>query len=317
MTTTEKTQRLDGGRLLEWGTRIFAATGMPEAEAATAADLLVRTSLRGFDVHGVSRISSYAGMLLTDEMNPRPDHGGEMRDGTLFYRGDRGLGQAVGVAAMRQAVEIARTVPMVPCVLGGCGHLAALGMYTLIAAEAGMLAIICQSTAPYMALPGWRAKAIGNNPLAFATPVADGPPLVFDMAASIVARGNVALAVREGTDIPLGWAIGPDGEPTTNSVQIDDKPGSNARMSAFILVVNPSLASTGRYQDDVSEWLGVYLAAAGGKGRYPGQRAAESEARRRVEGIPVPAVTLSQMQEISRRLDVPFDPLPASAGSEL
>jgi LDH2 family malate/lactate/ureidoglycolate dehydrogenase len=311
----------------------------------------VRTSLRGFDVHGVSRIPSYAGMLLTDEMNPRPDHCGEMRGGTLFYRGDRGLGQAVGVAAMRQAVEIARTVPMVPCVLGGCGHLAALGMYTLVAAEAGMLAIICQSTAPYMALPGWRAKAIGNNPLAFATPVADGPPLVFDMAASIVARGNVALAVREGTDIPLGWAIGPDGEPTTdakagmagsvlpvggykglglammvqclvgslqgNSVQIDDKPGSNARMSAFILVVNPSLASTGRYQDDVSEWLGVYLAAAGGKGRYPGQRAAESETRRRVEGIPVPAVTLSQMQEISRRLDVPFDPLPASAGSEL
>lgn len=96
------------------------------------------------------------------------------------------------------------------------GHLAALGLFVLAAAEQGMIALLCQETPPLMALEGSAGPAIGNNPIAFAAPVAGRAPMVFDMATSIVARGNVLQAARDKTPIPEGWAIGPNGGPTTD-----------------------------------------------------------------------------------------------------
>jgi LDH2 family malate/lactate/ureidoglycolate dehydrogenase len=316
---------------------------MPPHDAETAAEVLVRTSLRGIDTHGVSRAPLYAASLLSGAINPKPDHGGEYKDGILHYRGDRGLGQVIGAAAVREALAVAADVPVVPCLMPQCGHLAALGAYVLIAAEAGMFAFVCQSTTPLMGLPGWKGRGMGNNPLAFATPVPGRPPLVFDMASSVVARGHLREAVREKVAIPEGWAIGPDGEPTTdpeigmagavlpfggykglgiamlvqclagsligNSKALGSG-GGGAEMGAFLLVINPGLAAGDTYAADVEEWFGRYMDAAGADGRYPGLRAAESEARRRLEGIPVAPGSLAQMREIGERLNVPLHFLP-------
>lgn len=327
---------VDSASLLGWCNDLFAATGMPAEDARTAAEVLVRTSLRGVDTHGVSRAPLYAEALLSGASNPKPDHGGEYRDGILRYRGDRGLGQVIGAAATRQAIGIARDVPVVTCLMQQCGHLAALGAYVLLAAEEGMFAFICQSTSPLMGLPGWKGRGMGNNPLAFATPVPGRPPLVFDMASSVVARGHLREAVREGVPIPEGWAIGPDGQPTTdaevgfagavlpfggykglgvamlvqclagsligNSAAMAT--GGGPDMGAFLLVINPKLAAGETYAGDVTVWFDRYMAAAGPDGRYPGRRAAESEAERRQDGIPVAPGSLEQMREISRKLGV-------------
>jgi LDH2 family malate/lactate/ureidoglycolate dehydrogenase len=314
---------------------------MPAADAALGSEVLVRTSLRGIDTHGISRAPLYAESLIEGAIRARPDRGGEYRDGILHYRGDRGLGQVVGAAAMREAVTIAAEVPVVTCLVRECGHLAALGAYALIAAEAGMVALVCQSTTPLMGLPGWNGRGIGNNPLAFATPLPDRPPLVFDMASSVVARGNLRQAVREKTAIPEGWAISPEGEPTTDAeigfagsvlpvggykgigiamlVQClagsligsslpPAEPGSNPVMGAFMLVINPRLAAGDGYAADVNAWFARYAEAAGPEGRYPGRRAAECEAERARHGIPVAPGSLEQMNKISQRLGVSLPP---------
>ena len=53
-------------------------------------------------------------------------------------------------------------------------------------------------------------------PLAIAIPAAGREPFVLDMATSVVARGKVALAAKEGRSIPEGWAIDENGKPTTD-----------------------------------------------------------------------------------------------------
>lgn len=338
MSIVPNSRLVDSRTLQAWCNDIFAAAGMPAEDARTAAEVLVRTSLRGVDTHGVSRAPLYAEALLAGTSNPKPDHGGEYRNGILYYRGDRGLGQVIGAAATRQAIGIARDVPVVTCLMDHCGHLAALGAYVLLAAEEGMWAFICQSTSPLMGLPGWKGRGMGNNPLAFATPVPGRPPLVFDMASSVVARGHLREAVREKVAIPEGWAIGPDGEPTTDAeigfagavlpfggykglgvamfVQClagsligNSKAlatGGGPEMGAFLMVINPKLAAGDGYADDVRVWFDRYMAAAGPDGRYPGRRAAESEAERRRDGIPVAPGSWEQMRAISEKLGVPL-----------
>lgn len=333
-------------QLQSWSQALLQAAGLQTDEAQLATAILVRTSLRGIDTHGVSRLPAYAEALRTGALNTRPDHGGRFENGVLRYRGERCLGQIVGASATRQAIDLAKTTPFVPCLMEHCGHLAALGAYVLMAAEAGMLGFICQATTPLMGLPGWTGKGIGNNPLAFATPLPGGlPPLVFDMASSIVARGHLRQAVREGTSIPADWAVGPDGLPTTDpKVGMDGwvlpaggykglgiamlvqclcgsllgtsgalaQSQTTGEMGAFLLVINPDLAAEGGYAADIQVWLDSFKTAAGDLARYPGQRAAACEQQRQRDGIPVPAGSIREMQEIGSRLGVPF-PGPAGA----
>lgn len=330
--------RFESDGLRDWSSEVLTAAGMRPEEAQTAAEVLIRTSLRGIDTHGLSRVPLYAQSLAEKRVNAEPEHGGEFRNGLLHYDGDNGLGQVIGAAAMRQAIRLAQERPFVPCSIRQCGHLGALGTYVLFAAEEGLVAILCQSTQPLMALPRWTQRAIGNNPLAFATPVEGNVPLAFDMAASVVARGKVRHAVREGTGVPDGWAIGPDGEPTTDAetamagavlpaggykgiglamlVQIlaGSLLGSSAalsegepspRMGGFLIVINPRLVNDG-FATDVDGWLSIYRDAAGPDGRYPGQRAAATEERRRAEGIPVPPALRQQIVEAGERFNRPF-----------
>jgi LDH2 family malate/lactate/ureidoglycolate dehydrogenase len=346
MTDASDDKTFDSDALLDWTTRAFTAAGMPAGDAATAADVLVRTSLRGVDTHGISRVPLYVEAMLEGRINPTPDHGGEFRDGVLYYRGDHGLGQAVGVAAVRAAIELAKDRAVVPCLARQCGHLAALGSYVLLAAEAGMIGFICQSTPPLMALEGWTDRAIGNNPLAFATPVEGGTPLVFDMSSSVVARGNLRDALREKRPVPPGWAIGPDGKPTTdpdaawagsvlpvggykgigiamlvqvlagslngNSAALRSDSVMGNSMGAFLLVINPALVNEG-YGSDVDVWLSHYRRVAGEKGRYPGQRAAASEVERGRNGIPIPPVLLQNLHATGEKTGQPFDMQPKAA----
>src|SRR5690606_8126840 len=197
---------------------------------------------------------------------------------------------------------------VVTCIIRQCGHLAALGSYVLDAADAGMVAVMAQATQPWMGLPGWTQRAIGNNPLAFAAPVAGRPPLVFDMATSVVARGFLRQAIRENTPIPDGWALAPDGSPTTdpeaawagailpvggykgmglamlvqtlcNSMLAnsqDVNAGDTASMGGFLMVMNPALIEDG-FGADVDTWLSTYQRAGGDDARYPGERAAATE----------------------------------------
>ena len=340
MTKIPDEPRFSADGVQAWAGDVLAACGMPGADAETAADVLVRTSLRGIDTHGISRLPIYVESLKGGSINPRPQHGAELRNGMLHYEGDRGLGQFIGMAAVRAATERAQDEAVVTCLIHRCGHLAALGSYVLAAAEAGMVAVMAQATTPWMALPGWTRRAIGNNPLAFAVPLAGRPALVFDMAASVVARGNLRQAIREGTAIPEGWALAPDGTPTTDadaawagailpvggykgmglamlvqtlanslqgnsaSVNSGTREGA-ADMGGFLMVLNPALIGDA-FDGDVDTWLATYRDAAGADGRYPGERAAASEAERRRNGIPVPPVLLRQLRETGTATGVPF-----------
>jgi LDH2 family malate/lactate/ureidoglycolate dehydrogenase len=331
--------------LTGWAAAVFRACGVPDADADTTAAVLVRTNLRGIDTHGVSRIPVYAEKVLSGEVNAKAKPTSSIRDGVLYFDGDGGIGQAVATKAVRAAIAAAKQTSVLSCVITNSGHLAAIGMFVLEAAEAGLVAVLCQETPPLMALAGSPRPAIGNNPIAFAAPVRDGAPLVFDMATSAVARGSVLDAVREGTELPQGWAIGPDGEPTTDpatalkgsmlpiaghkgiglammvQVLAGSLSGSTAsasatkfgaqssagNVSAFLLLLNPDRMLGRRLFDDhVAGWIADYKAASGPGARYPGERAAQSERDRAVAGIPVSDAVVQQLRTIGEQAGIPF-----------
>ena len=58
-----------------------------------------------------------------------------------------------------------------------------------------------------------------TNPMSFAAPREGGPPLLVDQSSSATAYVNIRAAAERGETIPQGWALGPDGQPTTDPNQ--------------------------------------------------------------------------------------------------
>lgn len=86
-------------------------------------------------------------------------------------------------------------------------------------ADHGLVGFAFVAASPYVAPAGGIRPLYGTNPMAFAWPRHNKPPVVFDQASSASARGEIQLRLRDGKTLPDGWAIGPDGAPTTDPAQ--------------------------------------------------------------------------------------------------
>jgi delta1-piperideine-2-carboxylate reductase len=95
-------------------------------------------------------------------------------------------------------------------------HFAALWPEVEVLAVQGLVAFAFTAAMSYVAPAGGSKPLYGTNPMAFAWPRAEHPPLVFDQASSASARGEIQLHLRDGTPIPAGWAIDGEGHPTTD-----------------------------------------------------------------------------------------------------
>ncbi len=83
-------------------------------------------------------------------------------------------------------------------------------------AEEGFAAIAVTNGPPLVAGSGAKKPVFCTNPMAFAAPVANGPPLIIDQSSSATAFVNIRAAANAGKQIPEGWALDAQGNPTTD-----------------------------------------------------------------------------------------------------
>jgi delta1-piperideine-2-carboxylate reductase len=117
------------------------------------------------------------------------------------------------------AVELQRCAErfgLAALIINNCFHFSALWYEVEMLAERGLAALAMNPSMRSVAPAGGTKALFGTNPIAFAWPRPGHDPYVFDFATSEVARGEVELHRQNDRSIPLGWALGPDGAPTTD-----------------------------------------------------------------------------------------------------
>lgn len=194
--------------------RMFEAAGCDGAEARRVAEHLVSANLAGHDSHGVIRVPRYldwlregkvlAGQTLTIAAES-PTH--------AVVDGNFGLGQSIGEQAVDLGIAKARAAGMAVIALRNSGHIGRIGDWAERAAEAGLVSIhfvnvaMGELVAPF----GGVDRRFSTNPFCVGAPMPDGPPLILDMATSLVAEGKVLVASNGGKKLPEGALIAPDG----------------------------------------------------------------------------------------------------------
>ena len=209
---------------------VLRAWGMSDAHAATTAQVMVETDLRGVDSHGVSMMPAYDKEFRAGRLNMRPTFK-TLREGPAMalIDADASLGHPASVYAMNVAVDkcLASGVAVVSVV--NSHHFGAAGCYSKIASDRGVIGMVTSATRGVTMVPTFGAEPVmGTNPIAFAAPARRNPPFSLDMATTTVAAGKVKVYKLNHKPLPSGWVVDGDGKAVTDETDafgyVFDKP---------------------------------------------------------------------------------------------
>jgi LDH2 family malate/lactate/ureidoglycolate dehydrogenase len=208
---------LSANQLKTLSTSIFTGLGVPKADAKLVADLLVDANLTGFDSHGVIRIPIYVKGIKMGAVKP----GAEIKivsetPSTAVIDGGWNLGQVVAKYAMNVCIEKARKGVVGLVTARNSHHIGRLNTYAEMAMAQDMIGIASVNSASYVAPFGGKSKQLGTNPLCFAIPSGEEPPMILDMATSVWARGKIMVYLARGEELPEEIFMDPEGNPTTD-----------------------------------------------------------------------------------------------------
>ena len=218
MTAEAMVSEVSIARLRTFGERVYQHAALSPQDAATVVAVQLDADLRGVDTHGFQRLPWYVERLLKGENNPRP----ELRvlqesPASLVVDADNGLGQLVCVRVMEMTIAKARETGLAVAAIKNSNDWGCGAYYPMLAAAEGFVCFATTTSVPTLAPFGGRGRVLGNNPMTFAVPRRDAPPLVLDMALTPVALGKVLRARAEGEQIPESWGfLDRDGRPTTD-----------------------------------------------------------------------------------------------------
>ncbi len=241
--------------------RALAAQGAGDLQSASTARALVAAEADGQAGHGLSRVAAYAAQLRAGKVK------GEARPtllqpapAALVIDADGGFAYPALDLAVERLVVLTQQTGLASAAIARSHHIGQAGQAAERLAEAGLIGLIVSNTPAAMAFPGGRTPALGTNPLAFAAPLQGRPPLVIDLALSLVARSKIVAAQRTGAPIPLGWATDAEGQPTTDAGAalggvLEPIGGAKGAALALMVEVLCGALAGGRYGWEASSFL--------------------------------------------------------------
>jgi len=312
---------------------LHAAGVAPEAAAATV-EALVAADADGLASHGVSRIPFYADQALSGKVQgqARPEIT-VLSDAAIRVDAACGLAYPAIAAGLAQAFQQLAKTGVLALAITRSHHFGAAGYHAEKIAQAGYLGLIFSNSPAAMAPWGGRQASLGTNPIAFACPRQNAPPLVIDLSLSEVARGKVMLAAKQGTPIPPGWALDGEGQPTTDPAaalagtmlplggakgaalallveilsaaltgsnfafqasSFFDAEGEPPAIGQFFLLLNPQLFNPG-FGEQLETLFGHILAQDGT--RLPGARRLLQRQQAERKGITLPQTLYDELQQ--------------------
>jgi L-2-hydroxycarboxylate dehydrogenase (NAD+) len=225
MTQTPPTERRFRASDLEaFVARALTAVGLPVSDAEQVARLMILADLRGSDGHGIFRLPQYVRRIRAGGTNVRPNiRVVQETDASALVDGDNGMGHLVMRFAAQVAIEKAGRAGIGWVGVRQSNHAGPAALYAMMPLERDMIGIyIAVGSANHMPPWGGIELLLSTNPIAFAIPAFEEPPIVLDIATSVTAYGKVKTKAQRGEPMPEGWMIDAFGRPLTDPKRAEE-----------------------------------------------------------------------------------------------
>ncbi len=214
----EQTQRFTGAELETFIRKVLDKVGVPASDAALIAQMMIAADLRGVDAHGIFRLPRYVTRIKAGAVNIRPKiRVLEDNLSTAIVDGDNGIGYLVMKRATEVAIGKADKTGVSWVGVRMSNHAGFGALYAEMPLARDMIGLY-MAVASGNRVPPWGGieKLLGTNPLTVAIPAYEEPPVILDMATSVVSYGKVKAYKLTGKTMPVGWMIDRRGEPITD-----------------------------------------------------------------------------------------------------
>ncbi len=207
-------------QLLHLTAQLAEAAGMSSGDAHIFADALVDADLHGVSTHGLSRLNIYLKRIELGLIDPHAELRIDRKRGAvLALDAGNGVGQVQAVKALDMLLARAHENGIAAATIRNSQHFGALSYYCNRAAAQGFIMLATTNCEPAMSPTGGWDAFFGTNPIAASFPTGKGFPIKIDLSTSAIARGNIIAAAKKNESVPLGWALDPNGNPTTDAQQ--------------------------------------------------------------------------------------------------
>ena len=203
--------------------KTLLANGCDEETSSILSDLIMKAERDGSLSHGLFRLPAYIAGLKSGKINGknRPKVS-KITPSVVKVDGNNCLAPMVLNKSLPELIKAAKENGVAVLSITNSHHMAAMWPETEAIAEEGLVAFACTSYKPAVAPAGSIKPLFGTNPISFAWPRKNKPPVVYDMATASMAMGEVQVAKREGHKVPLGTGLTKDGKDTTDPAEIAD-----------------------------------------------------------------------------------------------
>lgn len=197
--------------------RALTAVGTSPGAARPLAVATAQTEADGVASHGLAYIPIYCEHVQCGKVDgsavPVVD---QPRPALLSVDAATGFAHPAIDAGFAQLVPLARAQGIAGMGVRNSYNCGVLGIHTARLAGEGLLALGFTNAPASIAPSGGARPVVGTNPVSIAAPGPDGPAILIDQSASTIAKSEVMKHAREGKLIPEGWALDPEGRPTTD-----------------------------------------------------------------------------------------------------
>ncbi len=201
--------------------KALSAHGCDHFNADSVAKTVSHAERDGSVSHGLFRIPGYVASLKSKKVNgaSRPSNT-YLTQNAIRVEGDYGFAPVGIKVGLPELIKTTNKHGVGVLTITNTHHFAALWHETEALAENNLIGIACTAYKPSVAPAGAKKPLFGTNPISFSWPRPNKTPLVFDMATSTLAMGDVQIAAREGHPVPHGTGLGPDGKPSDDPAEI-------------------------------------------------------------------------------------------------
>lgn len=325
--------------LTELAARALKRAGASKTMATATAQALVVAEAEGLSGHGLSRVALYAQHLREGRADGRAKPKIVRKTGACCLI-DAGGGLAFPAAALavKEVIKRAQRYGIAFAGVTNSHHFGAAAYHLAPIAAAGMAGIALTNSPAAINAWGGKKAFFGTNPIAAIFPRRNAAPVVVDLSLTEVTRGKIMLMAKEGKEIPLGWAVDRDGNPTTSaqaaltgsltaiggvkgtalalmvealcvaltgaalSHENDSyfEPGNKPRIGHAIIAINPqSLAGADAYFTRIEDMVSQMLVDEGV--RLPGARRQLATVRAQAEGITIADGLHQELRKLAGR----------------
>ena len=197
---------------------IFLKHGLNNKHAEISSSYIVKAELVNASTHGLSRLKMYCDRIQKKLINKKPKIKIKKISQSISYiDANNAIGFVAADLGIKKAISNATKTGIGLVGIKNSGHYGLSSFYAEQAVKKNLIVLCFTNAPPAIAPHGAKKSLFGTNPICFGSPSGSKIPFILDTSVSMINRGKIRVAARQGAKIPKNVALDKFGKPTTNA----------------------------------------------------------------------------------------------------